>query len=481
MLNHIWAAILLGGLLVAGLLGRLQGDGSVVSAALEMASGAVMKIALPLAGMIMFWLGLMRLMEKAGLLAAFARGLAPLMRRLFPDVPEGHPALSSMIMNIAANMLGLGNAATPLGLKAMGHLQELNPRKHTASNAMVTFLAVNTAAFTLMPMTAIGYLTAAGIKEAPRIIVPTILATACTMVTALLIARSLQGLRWFRLSASPGPDAAQTADGEKTAGGGGDSAKETIPAMTRRGRWLVTVLLVLFAGVAVLELAGPGPRERVLETTGVADALSAAETRAAASQASAATASGEEGASADDGGIRRILNAVSALAIPLVLVLAVGVALARGVKVYEEFVEGAKEGFAVVTRIMPFLVAMFAALAIFRHSGALLLLEYFLSPLLSLLGFPPELLPMALMRPLSGSGSLAVMNELLLRPEAAEGLKLTAAVMFGSTETTFYVLAVYFGSVGVTNIRHALVAGLSADVVGLMMSVVIGRLMFGGF
>ncbi|MDI1313311.1 MAG: hypothetical protein PSV43_14190, partial [Prosthecobacter sp.] len=175
---------------------------------------------------------------------------------------------------------------------------------------------------------------------------------------------------------------------------------------------------------------------------------------------------------------KRLMNGGSGLAIPIVLVLTLGVGLARGVKVYEEFVEGAKEGFAVATRIMPFLVAMLAALAVFNSSGMLLLLEYLLRPLLSFIGFPVELLPMALMRPLTGSGSLGVLNDILLRPEISEQLKFTAAIMYGSTETTFYVLAVYFGSVGIRRIRHALAAGLTADLVGMGMAVVLGRLLF---
>ncbi|MCW0221347.1 MAG: nucleoside recognition protein, partial [Prosthecobacter sp.] len=184
MLNYIWASLILIGLLVAGLLGRFTGDTGVITSALNMSKIAVMDIALPLAGMMMFWLGVMRLMEKAGLLAVAARLLSPIMRRLFPDVPRDHPAMSAMIMNLAANMLGLGNNATPLGLKAMTHLQELNPHKDTASNAMVTFLAMNTAAFTLVPMTVIAYLSAAGVKGAYQIILPTIIATACTTLTA---------------------------------------------------------------------------------------------------------------------------------------------------------------------------------------------------------------------------------------------------------------------------------------------------------
>ncbi|MCA1963529.1 MAG: nucleoside recognition protein, partial [Prosthecobacter sp.] len=160
MLNHIWATLLFVGLIVAGLLGRFTGEGSVIDAAMAGAKNAVMSIALPLAGMMMFWLGMLRLLEKAGVLGALVRALSPLLRRLFPDVPTGHPAMSAMVMNLSANMLGLSNSATPMGLKAMGHLQELNPHKQTASNAMITFLALNTAAFTLIPVSAMNFLNA---------------------------------------------------------------------------------------------------------------------------------------------------------------------------------------------------------------------------------------------------------------------------------------------------------------------------------
>lgn len=469
MLNYIWAAIVLSGLLIAGLLGHLSGEGGVIPAALDMAKTAVMSIALPLAGMMMFWLGTMRLMEKAGLLDALARWMAPVMRRLFPEVPSGHPAMSAMIMNLAANMLGLGNSATPLGLKAMGHLQELNPQKQSASNSMVTFLALNTAAFTLVPMTVINYLSAAGVPGAYRVIVPTILATACTTVTAILVAKALQRLPWFAVEADAG-------GGEEGRTAGEESHADATMAIAGRRRVMLGVLLALFAAVCVLELAGPGMREQILHATGIDQVVNAAAARKATSTAAAVVAPSTSTTSGTDW--RRLMDSASSLVIPALLVLSLGVALARRVKVYEEFVEGAKEGFGVATRIMPFLVAMFAALAIFRTSGALLLLEYVLGPVLRFIHFPVELLPMALMRPLSGSGSLGVLNEILVRPDASEFLKFTAAIMFGSTETTFYVLAVYFGSVGVRRIRHAFVAGLTADVAGMLVSVLIGRLMF---
>ncbi|MFO0442388.1 MAG: spore maturation protein, partial [bacterium] len=175
---------------------------------------------------------------------------------------------------------------------------------------------------------------------------------------------------------------------------------------------------------------------------------------------------------------RRVMDGASGLAIPAILLAAVGIAWVRGVRVYEEFVEGAKEGFAVATRIMPYLVAMLAVLAILRESGAFLLLEYALAPVLNLLGFPVELLTLALMRPLSGSGAQGILNEILTRPDLSETVKFTAAILYGSTETTFYVLTVYFGSVGIRRFRHALLAGLTADLAGMIAAVFFGRLLF---
>ncbi|MDB6137735.1 MAG: nucleoside recognition protein, partial [Verrucomicrobiaceae bacterium] len=197
MLNNVWAFLVISGLLVAGLLGRLSGESGVVTGALAATKTAVMDIALPLAGMMMFWLGVLRLIEKAGVLAFVTRALSPLMKRIFPDVPPDHPAMNAMIMNLGANMLGLGNSATPLGLKAMGHLQELNQAKRAPSNAMCIFLALNTAGFSLIPTGAITYLSAAGVKEPYRVIMPTILATACAAVIAVLVCKLLQSLPLF--------------------------------------------------------------------------------------------------------------------------------------------------------------------------------------------------------------------------------------------------------------------------------------------
>lgn len=466
MLNHIWAVLLFIGILVAGLTGHVSGEGSVIDAAAKAAEKAVMGIALPLAGMMMFWLGVLRLMEKAGVLDAVVRFLAPLLRRLFPDVPRDHPAMGAMVMNLSANMLGLSNNATPLGLKAMGHLQELNPNKQSASNAMITFLALNTGAFTLIPVTAMNFLNAAGISNSFRVIVPTILATACASVCAVLAAKAYQGF-------SPQlPDEIEQPT---------EKAVEKTAGMSGRSKLFLGILALLFAGIAVLELGPKSLRADLLRQSGLSTVMEKAAERKATATKVLSEKKAEQAAIAlqpEPPVWRRMMDGASGLAIPAILLAAVGLAWARGVRVYEEFVEGAKEGFQVAVRIMPYLVAMLAVLAILRESGAFLLLEYALAPVLNFLGFPVELLSLALMRPLSGSGAQGILNEILTRPDLSEMVKFTAAILYGSTETTFYVLTVYFGSVGVRRFRHALLAGLTADFIGMCAAIFFGRLLF---
>jgi spore maturation protein SpmA len=494
MLNYVWSFLLLTGLVAGALFGNM---GVMVEALLERSKSAVLDIALPLAGTMMLWLGILRVMEKAGLMEVVAKILSPVLRRLFPEVPPTHPAMGAMTMNIAANMLGLGNSATPLGLKAMGYLQELNPNKQSATNAMCMFLALNTAGFTLIPMGAIIYLSSGGVKDPYAVIAPTLLATACATLTAVVAVKLLQRLPAFRVV----PDEVEDKPGEPAADGSQDPAAQTArPAAPFRLSPLRMVLLSLvtagFTLGAVLQFA-PQARAAVLQATGLQGVLDAAgkraekarlhqlELKAAADAAgvtdttatAAAADTAKEGAG-DTSGWRRQLRNVSVLAIPITLLIAVVWGLAKGVPVYEEMVEGAKEGFGVALRIMPFLVIMFAALTCFRESGALMLVQHALRPLLEMVSFPVELLPLAIMRPLSGSGSSGILNEIILHPSSTDLLRNTAAVMYGSTETTFYVLAVYFGSVSIRRSRHALAAGLCADVVGIAMAVVVSRLMF---
>jgi len=363
-------------------------------------------------------------------------------------------------MNMAANMLGLGNAATPLGLKAMQHLDDLNPHKGTATNSMCTFLAINTSSVTLIPATAIGLLAAQGIAEPYAIVGTTIGATICSTIIAILAVKTFEKMPVFNRVQTPEPTVEE------------DVVEYQVQAkgLSNRGKFVMAGVVFLFAGIVALEVF-PEQRIAVQETLGL---------REVAIQLDAETASLDEKTDVEAKPFwQRTVSAISLAAIPFVLVFFIVFAALKRIPVYEEFVEGAKEGWHVAVRIMPFIVAMLAALAILRNSGALFLFQNMLRPVLEFVKFPPELVPMALMRPLSGSGSQGVLVEILTNEGLSETIKYTAATMFGSTETTFYVLAVYFGSVAVRRTRHAVAAGLCADLAGVIAAVIICRAMFG--
>jgi spore maturation protein SpmA len=437
MLNYIWLALILLAVVIGGLQGQLE---AVTKEAIDRASFAIMNLALPLAGIMTLWLGIMRLAERAGLVQWLARGLKPGLRRLFPDVPPEHPAMGAMVMNMAANMLGLGNAATPLGLRAMKLLDSLNPRPGTATNAMCTFLAINTASIQLIPITAIGVLAASGSKN-PTAIVGTalaasLIAASCAMVMVKLLAR----LPVFQLPPAGATQPHKAEDAAQT-----DIVLPEPAPLGKTGGGILLAFLGMF-GWFFLKQTWP-------HWFG--------------------------GAVPDKGLFVRVVSAVSLLAIPFLLTVIPLVAGLRRVKVYEEFVEGAKEGFQTAVRIIPYLVAILVAIGMFRAAGGIEMLTRALAPLLDAVGFPTELVPMAFMRPLSGSGSLGVLTDIAKTHGADSFLARAAATIFGSTETTFYVLAVYFGSVNVRRTRHALAAGLTADAVGITVSVIICKLMFG--
>ncbi len=460
MLNWIWLGMIVVGVVVAALLDQLTGANGIVEGMFSMIKVGVVSIVIPLSAIMMLWLGIMRLAEKSGAIQALSRFVRPVMKRLFPEVPDDHPAMSAMVMNMAANMLGLGNAATPLGLKAMQHLDEINPNKGTATNAMCTFLAINTSSVTLIPATAIGLLAAQGMAEPYAIVGTTIGATLCSTFVAILAVKTFEKMPIFNRVAS-GSDPVEE---EKV-------KSETKPQkLSGRGQLIMFGVFLVFVGIVLLEMF---PQQRLVlqESLGL---------REVAIQLDA------EGADLDEvepegkkNMWQRGMSAISVAAIPFVLVFFVVFAALKRIPVYEEFVEGAKEGWNVAVRIMPFIVAMLAALAILRNSGALFLFQNLLRPVLEFIHFPPELVPMALMRPLSGSGSQGVLVEILTNEGLSETIKYTAATMFGSTETTFYVLAVYFGSVAIRRTRHALAAGLCADLAGVIAAVVICRAMFG--
>jgi len=453
VLNYIWLALVLLAVAIGGWNDRFK---DVTEGALDGAKTAV-TIALALIGIMALWLGVMRLAERAGLIQRIAHGLRPLMRRLFPDVPPEHPAMGSMLMNMAANMLGLGNAATPLGLRAMRDLERLNPRPGVATNAMCTFLAINTSSVQLVPTTAIAILAASGSTRPTAIVGTALFATLCAATVAVTSAKLLQNLPIFQPTAVKTlttKESGQPAKSSQPARGSSaeppalDNDVFAQPPTTRPARWasIALVLLSIFFVILFLRMVDPPLFRLPMPADAAAQNLFA-----------------------------RSVNAFSILAIPFLLSFFPVYAATRGLKVYDEFVEGAKEGFNVILKIIPFLVTMLVAIGMFKGAGGIDLLTRLLSPILTPLHFPAELVPLALMRPLSGSATLALLTDIVHRLGPDNIVSLMAATIYGSTETTFYVAAIYFGSVGIKQTRHAIPAGLLADLTGVIASVIICR------
>jgi spore maturation protein SpmA len=439
VLNGIFIALIVGSVVTAAFTGRMA---EVNEAWIESARFAV-ETAIQLIGVMALWLGLMRVLRDAGLLRAIARALAPLMRRLFPDVPPEHPAMGAMIMNMSANMLGLGNAATPFGLKAMQELDRLNPRKGVATNAMALFLAINTSGVAVFPLGVIAIRAALGSQDAGGILLPSILATFFSTVVAVLVARGLAG----RAGYAPERYAEAPAEGEPeptlAAGIGGlEEAEDAAAPEPRSDRRRLLALLVV--GVAIAAALGQ--------------------------QVVGASTRGEL-----DGFGRELLQS---WLLPLLMTAIVLFGFSHRVKVYESFVQGAREGFRIAVMIIPFLVAILVAVGMFRASGALDAIIVAVSPVTSLIGFPAEALPMALVRPLSGSGAMGVMMETMKAYGPDTFVGYLVSVMNGSTETTFYVLALYFGSVRVRATRHTVVACLAADATGALAALFWCRIFF---
>ena len=467
MLNYIWlglvvAAVLIGGYhdLVGAQTGTLK---EMTDKGFEMARTAVMDIALPLIGLMALWLGIMRLAERAGLIQALARALRPVMKWLFPEVPVEHPAMGSMLMNMAANVLGLSNAATPLGLRAMKDLETLNPCPGTATNAMCTFLAINTSSIQLLPVTAVAVLAVSGSMQPYAIIGSAFLATAFSTLAGVTAVKLLEKLPGYRLppplkvkagSGGSAPAAASNEDrGAQDTARPAESGTVTSEPQAAPLNWLsIGALLLFFLFFCVLFAAISFPE--ILHHP-----VSAAMQRQNA--------------------IVRSLNTISLLAVPFMLSFFPLYAALKRVKVYEQFVEGAKEGFQVAVTIIPYLVAILVAIGLFRGAGGIELITRWLGKWLNAIGFPVDLLPMCLMRPLSGSGTLGMFTELVKQFGPDSLIARMAGTVYGSTETTFYVIAVYFGSVSARRTRHAVPAGLIADGVGIIASVMICRMMFG--
>jgi spore maturation protein SpmA len=429
MLNGLFIVLVLGSILLAAATGQMQ---ALFDAIIQDSRKAV-ELAIGLVGIMAFFLGLMRVAQDGGLLKSIARAVGPLMRKLFPGVPADHPAMSAMILNIASNMMGLANAATPFGIKAMEELDKLNGRKGTATNDMVLFLAINTAGLAILPSGVIGIRAALGSEDAAGIFFSTWCASGMATIVGITAAFLLSRAPHFKRSAPPVLEPAETGEEE------GDRKKDE-PRTSR----IRNLLQLLFWSAFIVLLA------RHLW------------------QAAATESIGE-----------MIRGVGSYWMLPALVGGLVLFGWARGVRVYDSLVEGAKEGFQVALRIIPYLVAILVAVGMLRASGGIDFMVRFLAPLTDLIRMPAEALPMAILRPLSGSGALGIMSEIMTVHGPDSFIGYMVSTFQGSTETTFYVLAVYFGAIGVKKTRHTLPACLLADTAGILAAVLIVNLLFG--
>lgn len=387
----------------------------VGKAALDSSKTAV-TLAIGLVGYMSLFLGLMKIVEKSGGLAWMARVIRPVLVRIFPDVPADHPAMGAIVMNIAANALGLGNAATPFGLKAMTELQSLNPDEETASDAMVRLLALNTSGLALLPTGVIGLRALKDSVDPAAIFPTTLFATGLSTAAGLTAAFLYAGLGPFKASAS-----------QLEATG---AIREANQVQVKAAEYVPVVLL--FAALVGLVVA-----------------------------------------------TFLLGEVVSAWIVPTLILGMVTLGVVNKVKVYEVFVEGAKEGFNLAVMIIPYLIAILASVGMFRASGLLDRVSTTVGLVTEPLGLPAEALPLALLRPLSGSGGFGLTAELIETHGPDSYLGNLVSTMNGSTDTTFYVIAVYFGSVGVSRIRHGVAAGLTADFFGVVGSIIAVNLLLG--
>ncbi|MEK6194192.1 MAG: spore maturation protein [Deltaproteobacteria bacterium] len=431
-MNIIFFAIVLIAFLVAGwkqlawtpLADQPSPIEALSKAMIDSATGSV-ELALGLVGVMTLFLGLMKVAEAGGMLNILARLIRPLMVRLFPEVPPDHPAMGAMILNLSANALGLGNAATPFGIRAMQELDKLNPVKGTATNSMALFLAINTSSVTLLPTGVIALRAAAGSNDPAGILPTTLIATLASTAIAIIAAKTYQ--RFFK-AGDPMEDAVRS---DETLGEGETPEADVQDQSGSYPLWVsVAALGCLVALIPVMVIYG---------------------------------------------------RIISPWIIPLIMVGFLGFGIARRVRVYEVFVEGAKEGFQVAIRIIPFLVAILVAVGMFRASGAMEIMVKWLGSVTGRFGLPAEALPMALMRPLSGSGAYGIMasviNDPAIGPDSYAGYLVTT--LQGSTETTFYVLAVYYGAIQIRRIRHTLLTALTADLAGIVFAVAACYYLFG--
>ncbi len=409
MLNFIWIFFFITAFIVALIKLFAFGDteifGQLMTAMFSLSKTAF-EISLGLTGILALWLGIMRIGERSGFIDLLTRGLTPLFSKLMPEVPKNHPALGAMVMNISANALGLDNAATPLGIKAMKELQKLNPFKDTASNAQILFLVINTSAVTLFPVTIFTYRAQMGAANPTDVFIPILIATYASTLIGLLTVASVQKINLF---------------------------DKVILSYLGGFTLLVIGLLSYFANL---------PQADMIAQSAL----------------------------------------ISNVILFSLVMLFISGAVIKKVNAYEAFIDGAKEGFETAITIIPYLVAMLVAIGVFRASGALDLLADGLRYLVLAMNLDDrfiDALPTALMKPFSGSGARAMMVDTMQVYGADSFAGRLSSIVQGSTETTFYVLAVYFGSVGIKNIRHAAACGLAADIAGIIAAITVAYWFFG--
>jgi spore maturation protein SpmA len=409
VLNYIWVGFFVIAFVVALLKLAITGDTeifkTIIDATFVSSEKAVIGIALPLTGVMTLWLGLMNIGEKAGAINFLSRIVGPFFNKLFPEIPKNHPASGQIMMNFSANMLGLGNAATPLGLKAMSSMQELNPDKETASDAQIMFLVLNTAGFTIIPLSILAQRAINHAADPSDVFIPILIATYCSTLIGLLTV-----------------------------------------AIRQKINLLNRLVLIWLVGITAIVI-------------GIVWYFSTLQQNQIAT-------------------ISKVSANVILFSIIIAFILG---ALRKKVNVYNAFIDGAKTGFETTIKIIPYLVAMLVGIAVFRASGALDFLVNGVGSAFSMLGFNTDFvpaLPVAFMKPLSGSGSQSMMISMMETHGADSFVGKLSCVFQGAADTTFYIVALYFGSVGIKNTRYAVTAGLIADLAGVVAAIFISYLFF---
>ncbi len=408
VLNYIWIGFIIIAFVIALAKLVFLGDVTVFPALIDStfaSSKTAFEISLGLTGVLSLWLGIMKIGERGGVVNVLARALSPVFTRLFPDIPKGHPVTGAIFMNIAANMLGLDNAATPLGLKAMEQLQTLNPNKETATNPMIMFLVLNTSGLTLIPISIMVYRAQLGAAQPTDVFIPILLATFFSTVAGIIITSIYQRINLLNRTM----------------------------LLTLGGMALVVAAIIWGFGQL------------------------------------------------DKDQMNIVSTSVANILLMTIIVAFVLAGMKHRINVYDAFVEGAKEGFTTAVRIIPYLVAILVAIGLFRASGAMDMLINGVASLVKALGGNSDFvgaLPTALMKPLSGSGARGMMVDAMTTYGADSFVGRLSCIFQGSTDTTFYILAVYFGSVGIRNMRHAVPCGLLADLAGVIAAIGIAYLFF---